>query len=68
MCGISVILHFDRERSALYEVIKKMTDTIAYRGPDGERFYLQKKLALGHRRLSIIDLNTGAQPMLSDDK
>jgi asparagine synthetase B (glutamine-hydrolysing) len=44
-----------------------MTDVIFYRGPDGEGFYIHKNLALGHRRLSIIDLNTGDQPMFNDD-
>src|ERR1035437_9423609 len=48
-------------------VIKKMTDIISYRGPDGEGFYIHNNLAFGHRRLSIIDLNTGDQPMFSDD-
>ena len=68
MCGIAGVLHFDRERESSQFVIKKMTDTISYRGPDGEGFYLHKNLALGHRRLSIIDLNTGTQPMFSEDK
>lgn len=68
MCGVAGILHFSREREASYSVIKKMTDKITYRGPDGEGFFLNKNLAFGHRRLSIIDLNTGTQPMFSDDK
>ena len=45
-----------------------MTDRIAYRGPDGEGFYLDDKCALGHRRLSIIDLANGKQPMYNDKK
>ena len=68
MCGITGILHFDNERKADYEVIKKMTDIISYRGPDGEGYYLKNNLAFGHRRLSIIDLNTGEQPMFNEDK
>jgi len=68
MCGITGILHFNRQRESDYTVIKRMTDCISYRGPDGEGYYLQNNLALGHRRLSIIDLNTGDQPMFNEDK
>lgn len=68
MCGITGYLHFDRNRTVSAERIKKMTDVIAYRGPDGEGFYCKNNIALGHRRLSIIDLNTGDQPMFNDDK
>jgi len=67
MCGIAGFLHFDKEKNADPRIIKKMIDAISYRGPDGEGFYLRKNLALGHRRLSIIDLSTGNQPMFSDD-
>ncbi|MEI8136304.1 MAG: asparagine synthetase B, partial [Bacteroidota bacterium] len=44
-----------------------MTDIISHRGPDGDGFFVKNNLALGHRRLSIIDLETGDQPMMSDD-
>ncbi len=53
-------------------IIKKMADRIAHRGPDGEGFYLsdsgKSPVALGHRRLSIIDLNEGDQPIFNEDK
>jgi asparagine synthase (glutamine-hydrolysing) len=68
MCGIAGILHFDKERKADEFLLKKMTDALAHRGPDGEGYFLHNNLGLGHRRLSIIDLNTGDQPMLNDDK
>jgi asparagine synthase (glutamine-hydrolysing) len=68
MCGIAGVLHFDTEKTTDKSVIKKMTDIISYREPDGEGFYIHKNLALGHHRLSIIDMNTGDQPMFSDDK
>jgi asparagine synthase (glutamine-hydrolysing) len=68
MCGIAGILHFEKERKADPAVIKKMADTISYRGPDGEGYYVNRNLAFGHRRLSIIDLSTGSQPMFSEDK
>jgi asparagine synthase (glutamine-hydrolysing) len=67
MCGIAGYLHFDKGVKADTPLLKGMTDCIAYRGPDGEGFYVNNHVALGHRRLSIIDLNTGSQPMLSDD-
>ena len=68
MCGISGFLHLDKEREAGDAILKKMNDVIAHRGPDGEGFYLKKNIALGHRRLAIIDLNTGNQPMYSDNR
>ncbi|MGZ4062929.1 MAG: asparagine synthetase B family protein, partial [Bacteroidia bacterium] len=67
MCGIAGIFHFDGQRSADPARLKRMTDCIAYRGPDAEGFYTEKQIGLGHRRLSIIDLSGGAQPMYNDD-
>ncbi|MES2132264.1 MAG: asparagine synthase (glutamine-hydrolyzing) [Bacteroidota bacterium] len=67
MCGIAGYFHFDKEVKADPALLKSMTDCIAYRGPDGEGFYVYDNMALGHRRLSIIDLNTGDQPMYSED-
>ncbi|HZH95662.1 MAG TPA: asparagine synthase (glutamine-hydrolyzing), partial [Flavisolibacter sp.] len=49
------------------EVVKDMADAIYHRGPDGEGFYVKQNAALGHRRLAIIDLATGQQPMYSND-
>ena len=68
MCGITGILHFEKDRPIDKDRLKKMTDVIQHRGPDGEGFYLQGNVGLGHRRLSIIDLDTGDQPMYSDDR
>ena len=67
MCGISGFLHFDRERLASKPALQKMNEVLSHRGPDDEGFYVEKNLALGHRRLSIIDLSSGEQPMYSDD-
>jgi asparagine synthase (glutamine-hydrolysing) len=47
--------------------IRAMTDAIAHRGPDGEGFHLEPGLALGHRRLAIIDPAHGQQPMYNED-
>lgn len=68
MCGITGFLHFDKGRPASAADLHKMTDCIHHRGPDGTGHYLRNNLALGHRRLSIIDLETGMQPMFSKDK
>lgn len=67
MCGITGYLHFNKNLQSDQSLLKKMTDIIAHRGPDGEGFYVKNNVALGHRRLSIIDLKTGDQPMVSDD-
>lgn len=67
MCGITGILHFDRSRSIDKRKLKSMTDIIEHRGPDGDGYFIENNIGLGHRRLSIIDLNTGDQPMYSDD-
>jgi|ERR1017187_259964 asparagine synthase (glutamine-hydrolysing) len=68
MCGISGFFHFDSDRKACFHLINKMNTTLQHRGPDGEGYYVNKNLALGHRRLAIIDLSTGEQPMYSDDR
>jgi asparagine synthase (glutamine-hydrolysing) len=68
MCGISGFVDgrgLDAGASAL---LKRMTDSIVHRGPDDEGFYLDGQAALGMRRLSIIDLITGHQPMSNEDR
>ena len=50
------------------EILKKMTDSLRHRGPDDEGFYIGERIGLGHRRLSIIDLEGGHQPMTNEDK
>ena len=68
MCGISGIIHFDKERKVNELKLRAMTDQIAHRGPDGEGFFMKDNVGLGHRRLSIIDLSTGDQPMIDDNQ
>jgi asparagine synthase (glutamine-hydrolysing) len=67
MCGIAGYLNFDNSKPASLIQIKRMTDTLVHRGPDGEGFFVRKNIALGHRRLAIIDLETGKQPMFNAD-
>ena len=63
MCGIcGIIGELDNSR----KVLKNMMDKIAHRGPDDEGMYVDKHAAIGHRRLSIIDLSHGAQPMYNE--
>jgi asparagine synthase (glutamine-hydrolysing) len=66
MCGIAGILHFD-QRPVNTEVLEAMTGVLAHRGPDAQGIYRDGNLGFGHRRLSIIDLSTGQQPMCSQD-
>src|SRR5579871_2393026 len=68
MCGITGWLDTRGEKAADRAIIRKMTDAIAHRGPDGEGFWFGPGVALGHRRLAIIDLVTGDQPMLDRSK
>lgn len=65
MCGIVGYIgkHKDKKK-----IIKGMNDRIIHRGPDSEGLYVDEKLALGQRRLSIIDLSTGDQPIYNEDK
>ena len=65
MCGIT---GFVNKKDNKDKIIKKMADKIAHRGPDGEGYYINDNVALAHRRLSIIDLSTGSQPMFNANK
>ncbi|HEX7973841.1 MAG TPA: asparagine synthase (glutamine-hydrolyzing), partial [Anaerolineales bacterium] len=64
MCGICGLID---GRGVRREDLKRMTDTLSYRGPDDDGFYLDEMAGLGHRRLSIIDLNGGHQPISNED-
>ncbi len=65
MCGVIGIFNLDG-RPVSPVILRKMTDVIAHRGPDGEGFYIDSFLGLGHRRLAVIDLSpAGHQPMTS---
>jgi asparagine synthase (glutamine-hydrolysing) len=65
MCGIAG--YFLDEAPKEPSVLEKMTRTLAHRGPDGEGFFRESGTGLGHRRLSIIDLEGGAQPIFNED-
>ena len=64
MCGIAGFIGKDKNKK---KILKAMCDRIAHRGPDAEGFYVKGDVALGQRRLSIIDIEGGKQPMFSED-
>src|SRR5262245_19583077 len=63
MCGICGQYNFSSQRPVEPETIRRMATSMFHRGPDDEGFYLEGPLGLGFRRLSIIDLAGGHQPM-----
>jgi asparagine synthase (glutamine-hydrolysing) len=67
MCGICGIFHFGDGRPADETIVRDMTDVIRHRGPDDDGFYFDGPLGMGMRRLSIIDLDGGAQPIAGED-
>lgn len=67
MCGIAGIWNYKTGAPASRESLASMTRLIAHRGPDGEGYYWGPGPGLGHRRLSIIDLEGGRQPMCNED-
>jgi len=67
MCGICGKLAFDDHATISYSLVKAMADTLRHRGPDDDGYYLSGQIALGFRRLSIIDLNSGHQPLSNED-
>ncbi|MGZ5051866.1 MAG: asparagine synthase (glutamine-hydrolyzing) [Methylobacter sp.] len=67
MCGIAGIYHLAGEQPVEQALLQTMVDSFAYRGPDDDGFYLEPGLGLGFRRLSIIDLASGNQPIGNED-
>jgi asparagine synthase (glutamine-hydrolysing) len=68
MCGIAGLIYLNSDTISPV-VLKKMTDAIAHRGPDGEGHWIEGNVGIGHRRLAIIDLSpAGQQPMITADK
>jgi asparagine synthase (glutamine-hydrolysing) len=67
MCGIAGIFHPDSSFTVDIHHLQNMTRAIDYRGPDDEGFYVENSIGLGQRRLSIIDIAGGKQPMSNED-
>ena len=66
MCGITGFV--DKKIKDKDKVIRDMAELIKHRGPDSDGYYVDDNVALGFRRLSIIDLSNGSQPIYNEDK
>jgi asparagine synthase (glutamine-hydrolysing) len=67
MCGIAGIFHPQSTNPIDSPLLRRMTTALAHRGPDGDGFHVEAHVGLGHRRLSIIDIAGGHQPMFNED-
>jgi len=67
MCGICGIYHYASDEPVSETTLRRMTSVIAHRGPDDDGFYRTERVGLGHRRLSIIDVAGGHQPIFNED-
>jgi asparagine synthase (glutamine-hydrolysing) len=67
MCGIAGSVWFDSAKALDRGTLRRMTDVLAHRGPDGEGSYFSAGVALGHRRLAVIDVAGGRQPLANED-
>jgi asparagine synthase (glutamine-hydrolysing) len=67
MCGIAGIFEFGRDAHVDSGVLRRMCDVMAHRGPDDDGIFTQGRIGLGMRRLSIVDLKTGHQPISNED-
>jgi asparagine synthase (glutamine-hydrolysing) len=68
MCGIAGWVSYDRDLALHKDIISKMTTTMSNRGPDAGGIWIDRHVGLGHRRLAIIDLAGGVQPMCAEDE
>lgn len=68
MCGIAGRINYNKEQEISPSIMKKMCNAIYHRGPDEEGLFINNNVGLGFRRLSIIDLHTGHQPLANEDK
>src|SRR5437867_5913068 len=68
MCGICGIVNFNIDDAVDPRLIERMTNTLTHRGPDDEGYFVERNAGLGHRRLSIIDLEGGRQPIFNEDE
>jgi asparagine synthase (glutamine-hydrolysing) len=68
MCGIAGIFDYRGRRDVDRRLLRRMTDIIVHRGPDGDGFHYAPGVGLGHRRLAIVDLAGGDQPIYNEDR
>lgn len=67
MCGLCGVVYSDPKRPVDRDMLRQMTDSMFHRGPDGDGYFVEPGVGLGFRRLSIIDLETGDQPIFNED-
>ena len=68
MCGFSGIISLHPKKPVDQEVLIRMTDAIRHRGPNDQGFFINGKAGLGVRRLSIIDIKNGHQPITNENE
>src|SRR3984957_21216210 len=68
MCGICGIFFGDRDKQANRSVLAAMNRSITHRGPDDEGFFVEENVGLAMRRLSIIDVKSGHQPLANENQ
>src|SRR5262245_28870391 len=68
MCGICGIYHYATDAPVPRRLVESMAASMRHRGPDDDGFLVQGPIGLGFRRLSIIDLETGHQPISNEDE
>src|SRR5262249_1998330 len=68
MCGIVGMVHRDPAQPVSFETVQQMCDRIVHRGPDDDGSYVKGPVGIGMRRLSIIDLVGGKQPISTEDR
>src|SRR5438105_14956664 len=68
MCGICGIVNFNATEPVDHGLLERMTSAQAHRGPDDHGYFVENNVGLGHRRLSIIDLSGGKQPIFNEDE
>ena len=67
MCGICGVFHSERARQVNRDMLVRMNQQIVHRGPDDDGFLVEENVGLAMRRLSIIDIQTGHQPLSNED-
>ena len=68
MCGICGLVNVENDRPVDFYEVRAMADLLWHRGPDDEGYHVERRVGLGHRRLSIIDLDTGRQPIYNESE
>jgi len=68
MCGICGIVDLSEKRPINQSLVRDMNNSLSHRGPDGDGFHFEGGVGFGHRRLSIIDLEGGKQPLYNEDE